>query len=110
MLSLSPALRCAPLLIAILTAAACSDGASQPTAPVENVVDTISTSARWNQRAVALVVARQPASNGQAVVSRILTYVSLAQYRAALAAQAAATQQNPPSVSAAIGAASAAVL
>jgi membrane-associated phospholipid phosphatase len=95
------------LLIATL-AAACGDGT--PTGLDAALSDTVSTSARWNQRAVALVVARQPASNGQAVVSRILTYVSLAQYRAVVAAQAASTQAKAPSVIAAVVGASAAVL
>jgi hypothetical protein len=97
------------LFVAAFGHAACSDSTS-PAAVDQFAGDTISTSARWNQRAVALVVARQPASNGQAAVSRILTYVSLAQYRAVLAAQAAGTQSKPPSVSAAVGGASAAVL
>jgi membrane-associated phospholipid phosphatase len=105
---------CAPLLITTLAAAAaCGDSASQVVAPVDTTNDSVSvsTSARWNQRAVALVVARQPASNGQAAVSRILTYLSLAQYRAVTAAQAAAGgSTKAPSVSAAVGGASTAVL
>jgi membrane-associated phospholipid phosphatase len=92
--------------IALVAAAACSQAAADRTAPTVNSTD-VSTSVRWNRRAVALVVARQPASNGQAAVSRILTYVSLAQYRAA---QAASRDAHRPSVSAAIGAASAVVL
>src|SRR4051812_13519097 len=100
-------LLCSPLLIAAMAAAACDGG--QITDP--NVAsDTISTSAQWNKRAVALVVARQPASNGQAVVSRILTYVSVAQYRAVVAAKAAAGGAKPPSIAAAVGGASVAVL
>ena len=98
-----------PLLVATLGAEACSDSTA-PSAVNETAGDTISTSVRWNQRAIALIVARQPASNGQAVVSRILTYVSLAQYRAVLGAQAAATQSKPPSIAAAVSGASAAVL
>lgn len=92
--------------IALVAVAACSQAAADRTAPTVNSTD-VSTSVRWNRRAVALVVARQPASNGQAAVSRILTYVSLAQYRAV---QAAAGDPHRPSVSAAIGAASAVVL
>ncbi|AHG88422.1 phosphoesterase PA-phosphatase related protein [Gemmatirosa kalamazoonensis] len=94
--------------------AACSDGATAT--PDSTAARTVSVGAtasvRWNQRAVALVVARQPASNGQAAVSRILTYLSLAQYRAAAAAQGAQTTAGAasPSVSAAVGGASAAVL
>ena len=104
-------------LIATLLTVACSDSATQSTAPTQETPDSVrvSTSVRWNQRAVALVVARPPASNAQAAVSRTLTYLSLAQYRAAAeaaaaAAQAATRQTRPPSVSAAIGGASAAVL
>jgi membrane-associated phospholipid phosphatase len=102
---------CACLFVTSIAAAACGDSASL-TAPDELAADSIrvSTSVRWNQRAVALVVARQPASNGQAAVSRILTYLSIAQYRAVTAAQAAASGSRPPSVSAAVGGASAAVL
>ena len=71
----------------IVAVVACSQAAGDSTGPTAQV-NEVSTSVRWNRRAVALVVARPPASNGQAAVSRILTYVSLAQYRAALAAQA----------------------
>jgi membrane-associated phospholipid phosphatase len=99
------------LVTTLVTIAACGDSTTEVVAPL-TVVDSarVSTSARWNQRAVALVVARQPASNGQAAVSRILTYLSLAQYRAVLAAQAGANSSQPPSVSAAVGGASVAVL
>lgn len=43
-------------------------------------------------------------------MSRILTYLSIAQHRAVLAAEAAKQQPKPPSVSAAVGGASVAVL
>lgn len=86
--------------------AACTDGPSGNN-PVKDT--RLGASVAWNERAVALIVARQPASNGQAAVSRILTYVSLAEYRAVLAAQAAAGTK-PPSAAAAVSAASAAVL
>ena len=66
-------------------------------------------STRWNQRATVLVTQRPPA-NPQAAVSRILTYLSLAQYRAVLAAEAGKAKSMHPSVSAAVGGASAAVL
>jgi membrane-associated phospholipid phosphatase len=91
--------------IALVALVACGK-AADGTAPTVTTTD-VSTSVRWNRRAVALVVARQPASNGQAAVSRILTYVSLAQYRAA---QAASADAKRPSISAAIGAASTVVL
>ncbi len=99
------------MFVATLVAAACSNG-SEPTTPTLLAADSarVSTSVRWNQRAVALVVARQPSSNGQAAVSRILTYLSVAQYRAITAARAAASATRPPSVSAAVGGASVAVL
>jgi membrane-associated phospholipid phosphatase len=66
-------------------------------------------STRWNERATVLVTLRPPA-NAQAATSRILTYLSLAQYRAVLAAEAATARSTHPSVSAAVGGASAAVL
>ena len=108
--------RIAPLrraLIAAVMATACSDDtAVGVTEPVITAADSVrvTASVRWNQRAVALVVARPPAANGQAAVSRILTYLSLAQYRAVLAAEAAKTQAKPPSMAAAVGGASVAVL
>ena len=98
-------------ILAAFAATACSDS-SEVTAPAVNTSDSVrvTASVRWNQRAVALVVARQPATNGQAAVSRILTYLSVAQYRAVLAADAAKTQTKPPSMAAAVGGASVAVL
>ena len=102
----------APLVAAAaLLCAACSD-TTTITEPTEIAADSAraTASVRWNQRAVALVVARPPASNGQAAVSRILTYLSLAQYRATLAADAAKSQPKPPSMAAAVGAASVVVL
>jgi len=101
------------LLLALLPSvlAACSDDAAltEPEAiPTDSV--RVTASVRWNQRAVALIVARPPASNGQAAVSRILTYLSLAQYRAVLAAQSAPQQPKSPSLAAAVGGASVAVL
>jgi membrane-associated phospholipid phosphatase len=66
-------------------------------------------STTWNERATVLVTLRPPA-NAQAATSRILTYLSLAQYRAVLAAEAGKVSLMHPSVSAAVGGASAAVL
>ncbi|MGQ0640772.1 MAG: vanadium-dependent haloperoxidase [Gemmatimonadaceae bacterium] len=97
--------------VCAIVVAACSDAAAvtEPAAaPADSV--RVTASVRWNQRAVALVVARPPATNGQAAVSRILTYLSLAQHRAVLAAQAAPQQPKAPSLSAAVGGASVAVL
>ena len=99
------------LVVATLAAAACGDATPAITTP--DVADSarVSASVQWNERAVALVVARPPAGNGQAAVSRTLTYLSVAQYRAAAAAAAAAGgTARPPSVAAAVIGASAAVL
>jgi membrane-associated phospholipid phosphatase len=55
-------------------------------------------------------VALRAQANGQAAMSRILTYLSLAQYRAVLAAENAEQGSTHPSRSAAVGGASVAVL
>ena len=83
----------------------------RPSAPQRDAVKFWEATAttRWNQRATDLVTQRPPA-NAQAAVSRILTYLSLAQYRAVLAAEAGKVKSMHPSVSAAVGGASAAVL
>jgi membrane-associated phospholipid phosphatase len=97
-----------------LIASACADSPTrvlQPTAPQLDAVkfweDNATT--RWNRRATDLF-ATTTLANGQAAASRILTYLSIAQYRAALAAEAGKEGSNHPSVSAAIGAASVVVL
>ena len=70
-------------------------------------------STRWNQRATDLLQALpvitgsnglpvNTPSNGQAWASRMLTYLSLAQYRAVLAATAPSVRPTHPSVSAAV--------
>jgi len=100
----------AHLFGAAVALAACSESSTQVLAPGLTANDSVSTSEKWNQRAVALIIARQPASNGQAAVSRILTYLSLAQYRAVAAAQLSADMPKPPSVTAAVAGASAMVL
>jgi membrane-associated phospholipid phosphatase len=64
---------------------------------------------RWNQRAIGYLEAR-PLANGQAAASRILTYLSIAQYRAAIAAEGGREGPMHPSISAAVAGASAAVL
>lgn len=104
-------LLCAPLFVATFVgAAACNDSATVA-APSAIVTDTLpSASVRWNQRAVALVVSRQPTGNGQAAVSRILTYLSVAQYRAVTSVLAAPHEHTIPSMAAAVGGASVAVL
>lgn len=95
------------ILAFALGTAAC--GTNESTAP-DTEDGRLGSSVLWNERAVALIVTRQPTSNGQAAVSRILTYLSVAQYRAVVAAQAAAGEARPPSAAAAVGGASAAVL
>ena len=69
----------------------------------------VNASTRWNERTTVLLTQRPPA-NAQAAASRILTYLSIAQYRATLAAEAGKVKSMHPSVSAAVGGASAAVL
>ena len=95
----------APLLFFASTIMGCGDSPASPV-PVDS---RLGVSVQWNERSVALIVARQPTSNGQAAVSRILTYVSLAQYRAVVAAQTAGGSR-PPSAAAAVAGASVAVL
>ena len=50
-------------------------------------IGEVNASTRWNRRAAALLTQRPPA-NPQAAASRMLTYLSLAQYRAAITAKA----------------------
>lgn len=69
----------------------------------------VNASTRWNERATVLLTQRPP-GNAQAAASRMLTYLSLAQYRAVLAAEEGKSGSTHPSVSAAVGGASAAVL
>jgi hypothetical protein len=103
----TPPVLCASILALVLGMVACGDSPTE----VELPKDTrLGASVVWNERAVSLVIARQPTSNGQAAVSRILTYLSVAQYRAVLAAQEAPRSPKPPSAAAAVGAASVAVL
>ena len=69
----------------------------------------VTASTRWNERALTLL-SRRPPANAQAAASRILTYLSLAQYRAVLAAEEEKDGSTHPSVPAAVGGASVAVL
>jgi membrane-associated phospholipid phosphatase len=103
-----------PLLIVAGALLACADSPSQvtptPTAQLSAVKFwDVTASTRWNRRVAGLVALRPPA-NGQAATSRILTYLSLAQYRAVLAAEGGKDGSTHPSVSAAVGGASVAVL
>lgn len=84
---------------------------SQPSSPQLSAVKfwDVNASTRWNVRTATLLALRPPA-NGQAAASRILTYLSLAQYRAVLAAEDGKEQGSHPSIAAAVGGASVAVL
>jgi membrane-associated phospholipid phosphatase len=105
------------ILPAIAALSGCADAPSQPRlAPADPTArfDAVkfweaTASTTWNARALTLVGQRPP-GNAQAAVSRILTYLSLAQYRAVLAAEDGKNGSTHPSVPAAVGAASAAVL
>jgi membrane-associated phospholipid phosphatase len=100
--------------LAFLLAAACStepseverDALLQPAAAKAGPPLATTT---WNERARTLLIRRPPA-NGQAAASRILTYLSLAQYRAAIAAENGHQGPVRPSVKGAVAAASAVVL
>jgi len=102
------------LIVAGAIASACTDAPArvmQPTTPQLDAVkfweDNATT--RWNRRATELF-GTTTLPNGQAAASRILTYLSIAQHRAALAAEAGKDGSTHPSVSVAIGAASVVVL
>ena len=102
------------LVVAAVIASACTDAPArvlQPTTPQLDAVkfweDNATT--RWNRRATELF-GTTTLPNGQAAASRILTYLSIAQHRAALAAEAGQDGSKHPSVSVAIGAASVVVL
>lgn len=102
------------LLLAAGALLACADMPSQviPAPDAQLSAATASTglaSTRWNRR-VAGLLALYPPANGQAATSRILTYLSLAQYRAVLAAEDSNERGVSASVSAAVGGASVAVL
>ena len=93
---------------------ACADGPERISRPSEAQASAtkfweVTASTRWNRRVAGLLALRPPA-NGQAATSRILTYLSLAQYRAVLAAEGGKVRSTHPSVSAAVGAASVVVL
>ena len=65
---------------------------------------------RWNLRATNLHQTLPPPPNGQAWASRMLTYLSVAQHRAVLAATSPSNRRMHPSVSAAVARASVTVL
>lgn len=93
---------------------ACTDAPIQPRLSAEPALDAVrfwevTASTRWNERTTQLLTQRPPA-NAQAAASRILTYLSIAQYRAVLEAEEGKVRAVHPSVAAAVGAASATVL
>ena len=98
---------------ALAAVAACSDSPIEPAAGPEpasakavHFWDALATT-RWNQRATQLFQQTSPTPpNGQAWASRTLTYLSIAQYRAALEATAPSNRSKRPSVTAAIARAS----
>ena len=97
-----------------LIVSACADSPTRVLQPATPQLDAVkfwedNATTRWNKRATELF-ATTTLANAQAAASRILTYLSIAQYRAALAAEAGKEGSKHPSVSAAIGAASVVVL
>ena len=107
------AARCALLLTGVI---ACADaptetavGAPRANLQATKLWDALATT-RWNLRATDLHQTLPPPPNGQAWASRMLTYLSIAQYRAALAATAPSNRPAHASVSAAVDRASVTVL
>jgi hypothetical protein len=103
------------VLLTVVAASACGDGPDRLSLPSSvNVVAEkfweVTASTRWNERALGLLAQRPPATNGQTGTLRILTYLSLAQYRAVLAADDGKAGSTHPSLPAAVGGASVAVL
>src|SRR5678816_3503179 len=95
---------------------ACADSPTVPAptpraeAKVDHFWDVLATT-RWNRRATDLLQFEAVSPpNGQAWASRMLTYLSIAQYRAVLEATAPAGRASRASVSAAISRASVVVL
>lgn len=106
--------RSAAAVVFLTAATACSDNPTarrDAPAPALDAVKfwDVTASSAWNERAAQLLVLRPP-GNAQAAASRMLTYLSLAQHRAVQAAEAGKDGATHPSVSAAVGGASVAVL
>jgi membrane-associated phospholipid phosphatase len=102
------------LIVAGAIASACTDAPARVMQPATPQLDAVkfwedNATTRWNRRATELF-GTTTLPNGQAAASRILTYLSIAQHRAALAAEASKDGSTHPSVSVAIGAASVVVL
>jgi membrane-associated phospholipid phosphatase len=102
-------------LLAAMTVSACVDAPSRVLLPPSPSLDAVkfwgvTASTRWNERALTLLVQRPPSSDATSAAVRILTYLSLAQYRAELAAEDGKDGSTHPSVPAAVGGASVAIL
>src|SRR5215471_10169836 len=81
----------ATALVTAATAWGCADTPSQPPNEPSIQRDAVkfwetTASTSWNGYATELLIQFPPASNGQAAASRMITYMSLAQYRAVGAA------------------------
>lgn len=103
------------VLAAALAAGACSDSTTSPSrAPISaevsaaNVPGEGTASVAWNQTARDLIVAR--AATSPSVQVRILTYLSVAQYNAIVAAEDEKHGNDRPSPAAAVAGASLVVL
>ena len=102
---------------AVIAMAGCSDSPVEPattaspaSAQAVHFWEALATT-RWNLRATQLFQQTSPTPpNGQAWASRTLTYLSIAQYRAALAATAPSNRSKRPSLTAAIARASVDIL
>ena len=117
MISKTKTLGRARAVVAVIGLAACTEAPTrlvQPSAPSADALKfwEVTASTRWNRQAATLLRQYPPTANGQAqaATSRMLTYLSLAQYRAVLAAESEKDRSTHPSVPAAVGAASVAVL
>ena len=105
------------IAVVALIVSACADAPTrvvQPSAPSADAVklsEALATT-RWNEQATMLLQHYPPTANGQAqaATSRMLTYLSLAQYRAVLAAEAGNDHSMHPSVPTSVAAASVVVL
>ena len=107
-------LRLLHLFVGIAALAACADAPVQPLTPPSAQRNAVkfweaNASTRWNDRAAEYLALRPP-PNGQAAASRVHTYLTLAQYRAVLAAENGKDGSVHPSIAAAVNAASARVL
>ena len=100
------------VLLGAATTWACADAPTEPNAQAPRSAAAVHfweslATTTWNTRATDLFRTTTPTPpNGQAWASRTLTYLSIAQYRAALAATDPSMRSKRPSVSAAVARAS----